>query len=190
MKKDLPPSSPAPLRTISVLVNNASGVLSQVSRLFSRKGYNIESLAVGTTHDPAVSRITVEVKADDARTALLCNQLRKLLPVHSVRLLDRKNCVRRELVLIKVAAAAGEAADRVVQIAGIFRAHVIDVSPATLTLSVIGEEGKTAALVDLLGEFGILELVRTGMVALSRGEGTIYEATKESGEFDYGKNLR
>jgi len=190
MKKDAQSNdSPSVLRTISVLVDNASGVLSQVSRLFSRKGYNIESLAVGTTHDPAVSRITVEVRADDARTALLCNQLRKLLPVHSVRLLDRGRCVRRELVLIKVKAAAGEAADRVVQIAGIFRAHVIDVSPATLTLSVIGEEGKTAALVGLLEEFGILELVRTGMVALARGGQTIYDKTKESGEFDVGKHV-
>ena len=85
-------------RSLSVLVDNEAGVLSQVSRLFSRKGYNIESLAVGTTDDPAVSRITIEVLADDKQINLLSNQLRKLLPVHSVKLLHPENAIRRELL--------------------------------------------------------------------------------------------
>ena len=89
-------------RSLSVLVDNEAGVLSQVSRLFSRKGYNIESLAVGTTDDPAVSRITIEVLADDKQINLLSNQLRKLFPVHSVKLLNSENAIRRELILIKV----------------------------------------------------------------------------------------
>lgn len=173
--------------TLSVLVDNEAGVLSQVTRMFSRKGYNIESLAVGTTTDPKVSRITIEVLADDRRSQLLCDQLRKLLPVHSVKVLDSAASIRRELVLIKVKTPSTEACNRAIQIANIFRASVIDVSATTITLALIGEESKTDAIVDLLGEFGILELVRTGMVAIERGTKTIYDHTKEKGEFDYGK---
>ena len=176
-------------RSLSVLVDNETGVLSQVSRLFSRKGYNIESLAVGTTDDPLVSRITIEVLADQKHTELLCNQLRKLLPVHSVKLLNPENSLRRELVLLKVSADTSEVCNRVIQIVNIFRASVVDISPTTLTLSMIGEESKVEAMINLVKEFGILELVRTGMVALERGTDTIYEATKEKGEFDYGKNV-
>ena len=176
-------------RSLSVLVDNEAGVLSQVSRMFSRKGYNIESLAVGTTDDPSVSRITIEVMADEKHTNLLCNQLRKLLPVHSVKLLNPDNSIRRELILIKVNAASSEACNRVIQVANIFRASIIDVSVASITLAVIGDESKAQAIQNLLKEFGILELVRTGMVALERGTDTIYEATKEKGEFDYGKNV-
>jgi acetolactate synthase-1/3 small subunit len=176
-------------RTLSVLVDNEAGVLSQVSRMFSRKGYNIESLAVGTTDDPAVSRITIEVMADDDQINLLGNQLRKLLAVHSVKLLDPDHSIRRELVLIKVKTETSEICNRVIQIANIFRASVIDVSSTTITLTLIGEESKTDAIVDLVSEFGILELVRTGMVAIERGTRTIYEQTKERGEFDYGKNV-
>ena len=91
-------------RTLSVLVENAAGVLSQVSRLFSRKGYNIESLAVGTTDDPAVSRITIEVMADEAMTEQIMNQLRKQFPVYSVQELLPERSIRRELVMFKVKA--------------------------------------------------------------------------------------
>ena len=164
-------------------------MLSQVSRMFSRKGYNIESLASGATEDPAVSRLTIEVLADGAHTQLLCDQLRKRLPVHSVKLLNPENSLRRELLLLKVASGTSEQCNRIIQIANIFRASIIDVSPTTLTLAVLGEESKTGAIVDILREFNILELVRTGMVAVERGKETIYEATKEKGEFDYGKNV-
>ena len=177
------------LHTLAVLVENAAGVLSQVTRLFSRKGYNIESLAVGATHDPRVSRITIEVLTDDARAELLANQLRKLLPVYSVKLLKRDDELRRELVLIKVRAEDSDTRNQVIQIANIFRASIIDVSTTTLTLAVIGAESKTEAIQKLLAEFGILELVRTGMVALERGAHTINEDTKEKNEFDYGKNV-
>ena len=176
-------------QSLSVLVDNEAGVLSQVSRLFSRKGYNIESLAVGTTDDPNISRITIEVMADEKHADLLSNQLRKLLPVHSVKLLNPDRSIRRELILIKVKADTSEICNRVIQVANIFRASVIDVSPTTLTLAMIGEESKADAIVDLVKGFGILELVRTGMVVLERGIDTIYDATKEKGEFDYGKNV-
>ena len=177
--------------TLAALVDNESGVLSQVSRLFSRKGYNIESLAVGTTDSPSVSRITIEVMAeDDARADLLCNQLRKLFPVHSVKLLSPERSIRRELVLIKVRAESSEDRNEIIQVANIFRANVIDVTPGSLTVAVIGQEEKTDAICELLKQHGILELVRTGVVALERGAYTIDEDTKEKGEFNYGKNVR
>ena len=175
--------------TLAVLVDNEAGVLSRVVRLFSGKGYNIESLAVGTTDDPAISRITIEVLADDQQINLLSNQLRKLICVHSVKSLRPEHAIRRELVLIKVLADHAEQRNEIIQVANIFRASIIDLSKASLTLALIGDESKAEAIQNLLAEFGILELVRTGMVALERGQYTIDEQTKEKGEFDYGKNV-
>ena len=175
--------------TLSVLVENAAGVLSQVSRLFSRKGYNIESLAVGTTDDPEVSRITIEVKCDDLMVEQIINQLRKQFSVYSVRLLPPASSIRRELVLIKVKAESREVRNEVIQIANIFRASIIDVSLKSLTLALIGDESKADAMQKLLEAFGILELVRTGMVALERGAYTIGDETKEQTEFNLGKNF-
>ncbi len=175
--------------TLAVLVDNESGVLSRVTRLFSGKGYNIESLAVGTTDDPAVSRITIEVIADDKQLRLLANQLRKLICVQSVKVLAPAHSIRRELMLIKVLAADSQKRNEIIQIANIFRASFIDVSTSSLTLALIGDESKAEAIQNLLTEFGILELARTGMVALERGQYTIDEQTKEKGEFDYGKNV-
>jgi len=175
--------------TLAVQVANEAGVLSQVSRLFSRKGYNIDSLAVGTTDNPQISRITIEVQADANHANLLCNQLRKLLPVHSVKLLEPTQAIRRELVLIKVKAATSEVRNEVIQIANIFRGSIIDVCAETITLSLIGAEEKTEAVETLLKGFGIVELVRTGMIALERGQYTIDENTKEKGEFNYGKHV-
>lgn len=176
-------------QTLAVLVDNASGVLSQVSRLFSRKGYNIESLAVGVTENPDVSRITIEVLADDDQIKLLSNQLRKLFPVHSVKILTPQKSIRRELVIIKVRAQGGDTRNEIIQIANIFRASIIDVSTGSLTLAIIGEEQKTDGIEKILAEFEILELVRTGVIALERGLNTIYDETKEKGEFNYGKNV-
>ena len=176
-------------RTIAILVANETGVLSQVTRLFSRKGYNIESLAVGTTDDANISRITIEVLASDQSADLICNQLRKLLPIHSVKMLDSDKSIRRELVLIKVRATTHEERNEVIQVANIFRGSVIDVCSETLTVSLIGAEEKTEAVETLLGEFGIVELVRTGMIALERGRHAIDDNTKEKGEFDHGKHV-
>ena len=175
--------------TLSVLVENASGVLSQVSRLFSRKGYNIESLAVGTTDDPTVSRITIEVLGDNAMIEQVMNQLRKLFPVYSVQRLIPEQSIRRELVLYKVRAEAPDIRNEIIQIANIFRASIIDVSLGSLTLALIGDESKADAMQKLLESFGILELVRTGMVALERGAYTISDANKEKAEFNLGKNV-
>ena len=200
-------------RTLSVLVENAPGVLSQVSRLFSRKGYNIESLAVGTTDDPEVSRlfsrkgynieslavgttddpevsrITIEVMCDDQMAEQIMNQLRKLFPVYSVQELLPERSIRRELVMFKVKAETHDIRNEVIQIANIFRASIIDVSLKSLTLALIGDETKAEAMQKLLEAFGILELVRTGMVALERGAYTISDENKEKTEFILGKNV-
>lgn len=175
--------------TLAVLVDNEAGVLSQISRLFSRKGFNIESLAVGATHDPEVSRITIEVLADGERAALLSNQLRKLMCVHSVKTLTPERSIRRELILMKVKAQTGEKRNEVIQIANIFRASILDVARDSLTLALIGSESKTAAMQEIMEQFELLELARTGIVALERGKETIYDETKEKGEFNYGKNV-
>lgn len=176
-------------RTLSVLVENRSGVLSQVARLFSRNGVNIDSFTAGTTTDLGVTRLTIEVTADDDHTRLLCAQLNKMVPVHSVKLLDANHTIRRELVLFKCSATTSEARNEVIQIGSIFRGSVIDISQDTLTLSVIGDEGKINAVKEMLEPYGIIELARSGMVALERGKYTIDENTKEKSEFDYGKSV-
>ena len=176
--------------TRAVLVDNASGVLSQVSRLFSRKGFNIDSLAVGTTEDERVSRMTIEITVDGEEQAeLICNQLRKLIPVHSVKVLSPTHSMRRELALIKVRAETSEERNEIIQLSNIFRASIIDVAPTSLTIAVIGEDDKTDAIKNLVEPHGILEMARTGVIALERGAFTLDEDTKEKGEFDYGKTL-
>jgi len=177
--------------TLAVLVDNASGVLSQVSRLFSRKGFNIESLAVGTTEHEDVSRMTIEILAEsEDQVELICNQLRKLIPVHSVKVLSPAHSMRRELAMIKVRAETSEARSELIQLSNIFRASIIDVAPSSLTIAIIGEDDKTDAIRNLVEPHGILEMTRTGIIALERGALTLDEDTKEKGEFDYGKNFQ
>ena len=179
----------AKLQTLAVLVDNESGVLSQVSRMFSRKGYNIESLVVGTTENPRVSRITIDVLANEQQITLLGNQLRKLLPVHSVKRLTPETSIQRELMLIKVHTMDGTQRNEVIQLANVFREQIIDVSIETLTLGVIGDTDKILAIEKILKEFHVLEIARTGGIALERGKATIHDETKEKGEFNYGKNV-
>ena len=179
----------ARLQTLAILVDSEAGVLSQISRLFSRKGYNIELLAVGATEHQEVSRITVEVITDEEHINLLVNQLSKLIPVHNVRMLTDREGLKRELVMIKVRADAGDRRNELMQIANIFRASIVDVSLGALTIAIIGDEQKITGLVNILNQFEILELVRTGVIALERGQMTIYDDTKEKGEFNYGKNV-
>ena len=177
--------------TLAIMVDNESGVLSRVSNLFSRKGYNIESIAAGTLETPNVTRITIEVLADDDNQInLLCNQVRKLIPVHSVKLLNNSQSIRRELVLIKVKTENSEERNEIIQISNIFRASIVDVATNSLTIAIIGEEEKTEAIINLLQKHGILEMGRTGILALERGAFTLDEETKVRGEFDYGKNVR
>ena len=172
-------------QTLALLVDNEPGVLSQIARLFSRKGYNIEAFAAGPTENPGVTRITIDVMADEPHTELLCNQLRKLYPIHSVKWLNTESSIYRELMLVKVSAESSEKRND----ANIFRAQIIDVSLETLTLGITGDAEKMSGLVNIMKEFGILEIARTGVVAIERGKATINDLSKESGEFNYGKNV-
>ena len=156
------------LKTISVLVDNKAGVLARVTNLFSRRGYNIDSLAVGTADRSDISRITVIVDCDDRILDQIVSQLEKLVYVRTVKVLNDNNNVTRELVLIKVKAPAAVRND-IIQIAQVFRSRIIDISPETITIEMTGEEHKTDAMIEMIKGYGILEVARTGKVALDRG---------------------
>ena len=156
--------------TIVTAMDNEAGVLSQLAHLFSRKGYNIETIAAGWTVDQNVTRFTIEIYSDDERVQLLCSQLRKLVPIHYVEILDPAKSVRRELMLVRVHAADCAARNEIIQICNIFRGSVVDITPDSITVSVTGDDQKTGAFQDLLKEFGIIDLARTGIVAIERGE--------------------
>ena len=157
--------------TIAVLVENKFGVLSRVAGLFSARGYNIESLSVGETLDPSVSRMTLVVRGDEFVIEQVMKQLHKLIDVIKVSDLTDDSHVERELVLIRVNAEPQHRAE-VLRTADIFRAKVIDVTPLSFTLEATGEEGKLEALIELLRPMGIQEIVRTGKVAIARGPKT------------------
>src|SRR6266849_8286313 len=157
--------------TIAVLVENKFGVLSRVAGLFSARGYNIESLSVGETLDPTVSRMTLVVRGDEFVIEQVMKQLHKLIDVIKVSDLTDDSHVERELVLIRVNAEP-QHREEILRSADIFRAKVIDVTPLSFTLEATGDEGKLEALVELLRPMGIQELVRTGKVAIARGSKT------------------
>ena len=154
--------------TLSVLVENKPGVLARVAMLFARRGFNIDSLAVGETEDPAVSRMTMIVSVEDKPLEQVVKQLQKLINVLKVVELAHEDKIERELVLIKVGVGAGKRAE-VLEIAEIFRAKVVDVDADALTLEITGSPDKVRALEDLITPYGITELVRTGRIALGRG---------------------
>lgn len=158
--------------TLSVLVENHAGVLSRVAGLFSRRGFNIDSLAVGVTENPEISRMTIVVDGDDYTVEQVSKQLNKLIDVIKLKQLDRADSVSRELALIKVAASASTRAE-IIQIVEIFRAKIVDVSKNTLTIEAAGSTDKVAALEDMLRQFGIKEIVRTGTIAIERGNKSI-----------------
>lgn len=157
---------------ISVIVHNKPGVLSRVSGLFSRRGYNIESLAVGETDNPELSRITIVVSGDEGILEQIQKQLYKLIDVIKVIDLPKDTSVRRELVLIKVNSDKNTRAE-IIQMADIFRGKIVDVGDTNLTIEITGEEGKVEAFINMMAKFGIKELVRTGKIALHRGEKTV-----------------
>lgn len=154
---------------LSVLVRNSSGVLTRVSGLFARRGFNIDSLTVGRTEDPNVSRMTIALMGDDGVLEQFIKQLNKLEDVSRVLQLRPEDSVLRELVLIKVKAEAENRA-AINEVVKIFRSKIIDVSADTLTIELTGDESKISALIKLMQGYGILELVRTGVSALERGD--------------------
>ena len=153
--------------TIAVLVENKFGVLSRVAGLFSARGYNIESLSVGETLDPSVSRMTLVVAGDAFVIEQVMKQLHKLIDVIKVIDLSEETHVEREMLLVRVNAEPAARAE-ILRVADIFRAKVVDVTAASYTLEVTGEESKIDAILELLRPFGIQEVVRTGKVAIAR----------------------
>lgn len=153
---------------LSVLVENKSGVLSRVTGLISRRGFNIESLSVGPTEDPTLSRLTIIMIANDTAYEQITKQLHKLISVHKITDLTQENAIKRELVLIKVHANP-ERRNEIIEIANVFRAKIVDVGKSSLTVEVTGDESKIAGIEDLLRAYGIKEIIRTGMIAMSRG---------------------
>jgi acetolactate synthase-1/3 small subunit len=154
--------------TLSILVENHAGVLSRVAGLFSRRGFNIDSLAVGITENPDVSRMTIVVDGDNYIVEQVSKQLNKLIDVIKIKLLDETESVSRELALIKVSAVASTRSE-IMQLMEIFRAKIVDVSKNTLTVESSGTSDKVEALLDMLRPFGIKEIVRTGTIAIERG---------------------
>jgi acetolactate synthase-1/3 small subunit len=153
--------------TISVLVENKFGVLTRVAGLFSGRGFNIDSLNVAPTQDPTVSRMTIVTRGDDAAADQIVKQLNKLVETIKVHDFREGEYVDRELVLIKVGVDSQTRAE-VMQITDIFRAKIIDVQPKSLTIQITGDESKVEKFIELMKAFGILELTRTGQVALPR----------------------
>ncbi len=154
---------------LSVLVENHSGVLSRVSGLFSRRGYNIDSLSVGETEDPKISRMTIVADADEYTLEQIKKQLNKLVDVIKIIELKENHAIYRELALIKIAATKENRAE-IIEIANIFRAHIVDVASESVVIEATGDQGKISALSNMLEPYGIKEVIRTGLTALERGE--------------------
>ncbi len=154
-------------KVLSVLVDNTSGVLNRVAGLFSRRGYNIDSLTVGVTENPKYSRMTIVVTGDDDIIEQIIKQIEKLVDVNKVEILENDCSVFRELILAKVRALP-EQRQQVMAVADIFRAKIVDVSKDSLMVELTGNQNKLEAFLNLLGDYNI-ELVRTGITGLARG---------------------
>lgn len=154
--------------TLSVLVENHPGVLSRVAGLFSRRGFNIYSLSVGTTVDETVSRITIEVEGDALVVEQVSKQLSKLMEVIKIKTLHERDMVKRGLLLCKVRVTP-KSRGEVIEIANIFRAKIIDISNTTMTIELTGNDKKIEAFLEMIDGYGIEEIARTGMTALERG---------------------
>jgi len=159
---------------LSILVKNESGVLYKVTGLFSRRGYNIRSLSVGETQDPDISRITVELIGDEQILEQIKKQLSKLIDVMKVKAIRSSSSVYKELMLIKVKANAKKRAE-IIEICDIFRTKIVDVHKDSMIIELSGTPEKNKAFIDLLDEYGIIEMARTGITALERDGRTIYD---------------
>lgn len=164
------------VHTLSVLVENKPGVLARIAGLFSRRGFNIDSLAVGPTEHPEVSRMTIVVNVEESPLEQVTKQLNKLVEVIKIVELDDKDSVERELLLVKVRADA-QTRSQVLDVVQLFKAKVVDVATDAVTLQVTGNSAKIADLLRVLEPFGIRELVQSGLVAIGRGNRSITERT-------------
>ena len=155
-------------RVLSILVDNTAGVLSRVAGLFSRRGYNIDSITAGVTADPKFTRMTVVASGDELILEQITNQLSKLVDVLDIKVLEPEKSVNRELLLVKVAATV-EVRQNVISIANVFRANIVDIGQKSLVIELTGTRNKLEAFISLLEGYEILELARTGLTGLSRG---------------------
>ena len=162
--------------TLSVLVENKPGVLARIAGLFSRRGFNIDSLAVGPTEHPEVSRMTIVVNVEDSPLEQVTKQLNKLVEVIKVVELDRELSVNRELLLVKVRADA-TSRGQVLEVVQLFRAKVVDVTIDAVTIQLVGSQGKLDDFLRVLEPYGVRELVQSGVVAIGRGSRSITERT-------------
>ena len=156
-------------KVLSVLVDNTSGVLNRVAGLFSRRGYNIDSLTVGETENPKYSRMTIVVTGDDDILEQIVKQITKLEDVRRVDVLEPTDSVTRELILVKIKAEPAQR-QQVISITEIFRANIVDVAKDSLMIEITGSQSKLKAFLSLVEDYEILELVRTGITGLARGE--------------------
>lgn len=156
-------------KVLSVLVDNTSGVLNRVAGLFSRRGYNIDSLTVGETENPKYSRMTIVVTGDDYILEQIVKQITKLEDVRRVDVLEPSDSVTRELILVKIKAEPAQR-QQVISITEIFRANIVDVAKDSLMIEITGSQSKLKAFLSLVEDYEILELVRTGITGLARGE--------------------
>lgn len=152
---------------LSVLVENKSGVLSRVTGMISRRGFNIESLTVAPTEDPTMSRLTAIVNADEVGYEQITKQLHKLVSVYKITDLTDEDAIERELALFKVSAPP-DRRHEIIEIANVFRANIVDVGKNSLTIEATGDESKLGAMEDLFRAYGLKQLVRTGKIAMSR----------------------
>jgi len=152
---------------LSVLVENKSGVLSRVTGMISRRGFNIESLTVAPTEDPTMSRLTAIVNADEVGYEQITKQLHKLVSVYKITDLTDEDAIERELALFKVSAPA-DRRHEIIEIANVFRANIVDVGKNSLTIEATGDESKLEAMENLFRAYGLKQLVRTGKIAMSR----------------------
>lgn len=156
-------------KVLSVLVDNTSGVLNRVAGLFSRRGYNIDSLTVGETENPKYSRMTIVVTGDDDILEQIVKQITKLEDVRRVDVLEPSDSVTRELILVKIKAEPAQR-QQVISITEIFRANIVDVAKDSLMIEITGSQSKLKAFLSLVEDYEILDLVRTGITGLARGE--------------------
>ncbi len=159
--------------TISVLVENKPGVLQRVAGLFTRRDFNIDNITVGKTAEKGLSRITITTYGDNNTLEQIIKQLNKLIEVIKVREMKPANTIRRQMALLKIHAPTEQDKSEIIQYINIFRGHIIDVTPKTITLEITGNPDKINALMDLLRPYGIKETAKTGITAIARGQKTL-----------------
>src|SRR5881396_3364852 len=169
------------IHTFAVYVDNKPGVLNRVASLVRRRAFNIESLTVGHTESAGVSRMTVVIDTDEAGARRLEANLYKLVPVQRVDNITSAPSIARDLALIKVG-ATGDARTQVMQLVDVYRARIIDVSPESLVIETTGAEDKIDSLLEVLRPYGVMEMVRTGRVAMARGTGSTDKASPRNGQ--------